>query len=476
MVYDPIRDCDVPSPAASVQNPSPWADITPGSERLSASTSYPPGFQDRRSPGVFRSSSGGIRNLMNEEGPGPGPDSRQSSVHGSFSSAGPEDHAPPRNRGINSLLNEGIPISQSSSASSINYAHSHHSPPKPYSLLDHDGFLAPTTPASGIARSSRSPYPANSPGLSMHNLPHEINNNTYRSPHPYGYESLPLRSPSVSVSPRHQLHNLPPPNLPSRPGSSSSAGGYPFSQHNYDSPSHTYQHLSEHPQRPRSNSRLNEPPSRPRSSSRATDPPSRRTSMSIPASYQPRRRSPSPPPLLPYAPNRLTAPDSVLIPISQREIEALKTEGLANNPLRKNAKPPAPSWSGAIPSPSLRRSSGPQEGGNSYFPGESHGAGPSNSAAYYPGENRGAGPSSNYYPGDNHGGGPSSTGQKRKISGNDTRQGSKAQGSNGGSDFTRRKVSEAKYTGNNGLVADHCTFLHSSHLLINRQLSSGSRS
>jgi hypothetical protein len=150
---------------------------------------------------------------------------------------------------------------------------------------------------------------------------------------------------------------------------------------------------------------MNDPPSRPRSSSRATDPPSRRTSSSIPASipasYRPRHRSPSPPPRIPYAPHRITAPDSVMIPISQREIDNLQLEGLANNPLRKKMKPPAPSWSGVTPSPSLVRSNGPQEGGNSYFPGESHAAGPSNSTAYYPGDNRGAGSSnSNYYHGD----------------------------------------------------------------------------
>lgn len=464
MVYDPIRDCDVPSPAASLQNPSPWADVTPGSERLSASTSYPPGFRDSRSPGVFRSSSGGIRNLINDEGTGQ--DSRPSSVHGSFSSVGPEDHPPPRNRGINSLLNEGAPpISQSSSASSMAYTtHSHHSPgPKPYSLLDHDGFLAPTTPASGFARSSRSPYPHHSPAPGMMNLPHEITPNTYRSPHPYGYEGLPLRSPSVSVSPRHQLHNLPPHHLPSRPGSSSSAGAYPYNaSHQYDSPSHSYQHLSDHPQRPRSNSRLNDPPSRPRSSSRVMDPLSRRTSAST--TYNPRPRSPSPPPRLPYAPHsRSAAPDSILDPISQKEVESLKAQGLSNNPLRKNTKPPPPSWSEANPSPGLRRSSGPRESSASYFPGESHGAGPSNNAGQssYGGDRR-AGSSnaggSSYY-GENHGAGPSSTAQKRKISGNDSGPRDKAQGSNGVPDYARRKVSEAKYTGNNGLVADHCEHL-----------------
>jgi mRNA (guanine-N7-)-methyltransferase len=413
---------------------------------------------------------------MNEEGPGQ--DSRASSVHGSFSSAGPEDHPPPRNRGINSLLNEGAPpISQSSSASSIAYtAHSHHSPgPRPYSLLDHDGFLAPKTPASGFARSSKSPYPVNSPALPIHSLPHDINTNTYRSPHPYGYESLPLRSPSVSVSPRHQLQNLPPHHLPSRPGSSSSAGGYPYSSsHHYESPSHSYQQLSDYPQRPRSNSRLNEPPSRPRSSSKAIDPPSRRTSTST--AYNPRPRSPSPPPRLPYAPHtRYSVPDSVLIPISQREVESLKSEGLVNNPLRKNNKPPPPSWSGVTPSPSLRRSTGPNEASSSYFPGDSHGAGPSNKSGgqpYYPGENRGAGPSNTYASGDpyqsneGYGAGPSNTAQKRKVSGNDSgRKGSKAQGSNGGPDYSRRKVSEAKYTGNNGLVADHCEYCYKSTLM-----------
>lgn len=429
MVYDPIRDCDVPSPAASLQNPSPWADHTPGSDRLSASVSYPPGFQnDRRSPGVFRSASGGIRSVLNDEG-GTGRDSR----NGSFSSAGPEDHhSAPRNRGINSLLNDGVapPISQTSSASSVAHTvYSHHSPgPKPYSLLDHDGFLAPTTPASGFARSSRSPYPIASPALSSHTLPHEGHHqmtNAYRSPHPYTYDPLPIRSPSVSVSPRHQLQNLPPHHLPSRPGSSSSAGGYPYSTSlHYESPSHSYQQLSDHQQRPRSNSRLNDPPSRPQSSSKFTDPPSRRTSIS--ASYVPRPpRSPSPV-RLPYAPhNRVTAPSSVLVPISRKEADTLKAEGLSNNPLRGKHKPPPPSWSGVTPSPSLHRTS---EAGNSYFPGDNSVAGPSSTAA-----------------------------QKRKVSDNDTRKGSKAP-SNGGSDFTRRKVSEAKYMGNNALVADHCMF------------------
>jgi mRNA (guanine-N7-)-methyltransferase len=428
MVYDPIRDCDVPSPAASLQNPSPWADHTPGSDRLSASVTYPPGFQnDRRSPGIFRTASGGMRNMLNEEG-GAGRDSR----NGSFSSAGPEDHLPPpRNRGINSLLNEGIapPISQTSSASSISHtALSYHSPgPKPYSLLDHDGFLAPTTPASGFARSSRSPYPAASPALSLQALPHEGHHqmtNTYRSPNLFTHDPLPMRSPSVSVSPRHQLHNLPPNHLPSRPGSSSSAGGYPYpTSLHYESPSHSYQQLSDHPQRPRSNSRLNDPPSRPRSSSKLNDPPSRRSSIS--ASYVPRPpRSPSPV-RFPYAPhNRITAPSSVLVPISRKEVDTLKAEGLSNNPLRGKHKPPPPSWSGITPSPSLHRTS---ESGNSYFPGDNSVAGPSTAA------------------------------QKRKVSDVDNSRQSSRAPSNGGSDFTRRKVSEAKYMGNNALVADHCT-------------------
>jgi hypothetical protein len=253
--------------------------------------------------------------------------------------------------------------------------------------------------------------------------------NTYRSPNLFTHDPLPIRSPSVSVSPRHQLNNLPPHHLPSRPGSSSSAGGYPYSTSlHYESPSHSYQQLSDHPQRPRSNSRLNDPPSRPRSSSKLNDPPSRRSSIS--ASYLPRPpRSPSPV-RFPYAPhNRITAPSSVLVPISRKEVDTLKAEGSLNNPLREKHKPPPPSWSGVTPSPSLHRTS---ESGNSYFPGDNSVAGPSTAA------------------------------QKRKVSDIDSSRQSSRAPHNGGSDFTRRKVSEAKYMGNNALVADHCmSFLYS---------------
>lgn len=414
MVYDPIRDCDIPSPATSLQNPSPWAD-TPNSDRLTASVTYPPGFQnDGRSPGVHRSSSGGFRGLLNDEGG----DSRASSLRGSFSSAGHEEVVPqPRGRNLHHLMGDAAPpISQSSSHSSMAYTtHSHQSPgPKPYSLLDHDGFLAPATPASGYRTSSRSPYPVNSPANTSLPLPlpHE-QNNAYRSPYPYLHESAPLRSPSISVSPRHQLHSLPPQQVVSRPGSSSSSAfAFETPRYSHESPSYSYQQLSE-------------PLHRPRSGSRLTDAPSRRTSIST--SYRSRPvRSPSPVVRLPYAPTqRISAPTSLLQPIAPSEVEQYKMQGLSNNPLRGTLKPPPPSWSGVTPSPGLRRSSGPSEAAASYFPAE-NGAGPSNPP------------------------------QKRKAS--DNRRKASAKESLEGPDASRRKVSEAAYVGNNALVASHCEY------------------
>jgi hypothetical protein len=114
-----------------------------------------------------------------------------------------------------------------------------------------------------------------------------------------------------------------------------------------------------------------------------------------------------------------------LQPITSAEVEHFRIQGLSNNPLRVKTKRPPPSWSAVTPSPGLHRSSGPSEAAASYFPAE-------------------------------NGAGPSKPAQKRKAS--DNRNQPSGPESSNGSDFTRRKVSEAAYVGNNAVVANHCKF------------------
>lgn len=415
MVYDPIRDCEVPSPAASIHNSSPWADTPHTDPRSTPTSGYPPHFHhDRRSPvpaPLHRSVSGGLRGLLNDEGG----DTRIASGRDSLSSIGPEDsgHLPPRGR-INNLLNESAPpLSQSSSQSSMGHSaysqQSHQSPiSKPYSLLDHDGFLAPVTPASAYPRASRSPYSLNSPSGYPHQPLPGLDSGPLRSPYPSIHDSMPLRSPSISVSPRQYYQSLPPAHPQSRPGSSSSAGGFAFNTPSvpHESPSLYQRQMSL------------EYSSRPRSGSRTTGPSSRRPSNSLPPP-----RSPSPPSGIPYEPHNRTSSSFLLNhPITQDELESLKVIGQSNNPLRRKAPRPPPSWSGPSPSPGMRRSSGPQESDASYFPRDSPG--------------------------------PSAS-KKRKTSDNYGRN-QDALGGRNGSEASRRRVDKAKYMGNVALVADHC--------------------
>ena len=443
MVYDPVRDCDVPSPAASMHNPSPWADMTPGSDVRHTPSAYPPQFQpdrqgERYSPGpqqtpgnLNRSVSGGLRGLLNDDEPG----SRRSSGRDSFSSAGYEEtpQPPPRSRLTHLVHENATPLSQSSSHSSMGQSaisqHSHHSPVKPYSLLDHDGFLAPVTPASAYPRPSRSPYSLNSPSGYPHAPLPQVEQGMNRSPYPHTHDQLPLRSPSISVSPRqYQQQSLPPPHHShSRPGSSSSAGGFAFNTA-HESPSVYQRQLSA------------DYTSRPRSGSRTTNgPPSRRPSTG--AAYQtapaaPPPRSPSPPPRLPYAPHhRISRPTTLLDPISREDLEQFKAAGLHNNPLRRAAaaQRPPPSWSGPSPSPGLRRASASNEADNSYFPNSNSNAG-RRIASDSPGP---------------------SAAKKRKTADRYGKEDNEGQPSNGGSG-PRQKMEDKRYMGNVGLVADHC--------------------
>lgn len=415
MVYDPIRDCEVPSPAASIHNPSPWADTPQTDPRGTPTSGYPPHFQhDGRSPApvpLHRTVSGGLRGLLNDDGP----DTRRSSGRDSMSSIGHDDNFPQPHRGrINNLLHESAtPLSQSSSHSSMGQSaysqHSHHSPvSKPYSLLDHDGFLAPVTPASAFPRASRSPYSLNSPSGYPHAPLPMVDGGPLRSPYPTIHDSMPLRSPSISVSPRQYHQSLPPPHPHSRPGSSSSASGFAF-----NAPSIPLESPSIYQQRQASSDYT----SRPRSGSRTTGPPSRRPSASLAPP-----KSPSPPPRIPYQPHNRTSSSFLLNqPITQDELESLKLIGHSNNSLRRRPRRPPPSWSGPSPSPGLRRTSGPHESDASYFP--------------------------------RHSPGPSAP-KKRKTSDKFGRDQDEVAGRSGSE--TKRRVENAKYMGNVALVADHC--------------------
>ena len=223
MVYDPIRDCEVPSPAVARPSPSAggsgWRDHagpspSPGGRdfyddpRAATSTpssstngrqSYshslqrqlshgpPPAFQQpHQSPTALsaRSVSGGLRGLLNDEGPssrpstGPGEEERR--------------HSGP---GVSRLLNEAAPlVSKTNSASS--YTHSSASDPSP---RQRHQFLDP----NGVVMSSHAQQ------LSVSH--HARQGRTSRSPGAFGgysAASLSPPTPSSALSP-HEGHPYP---------------------------------------------------------------------------------------------------------------------------------------------------------------------------------------------------------------------------------------------------------------------------
>lgn len=502
MPYDPIRDCDVPSPATSTGPGSAWREgRTPGSEgphshQYPPHPSHqpqqpyghppPPAFHNgHRSPGPSRSvSGGGLRGLLNED------DSRRSSdQRSSISSAATgtvDDQYPtpatatasgtgePR-QSINHILNmtpNAQPISKSNSASSITHSSSpsNASPGTRHHNLDPNGFLTPATPANPGVRTSRSPHPMSmdqiSPGAGYYTLPQEYHPDhtgsssrrtssasqrpmlppqdipqhyDYRTT-PTGTHNLPLRSPSVSVSPRTYQASLPPVFTSSRPGSSSASQGFAYPAPSA-SPSHPDRRLSEDVSRPSSVEGV------PRRSTL----PTRRLSQ-VPV-YSPAYavRSPSPVKVVtPYEPKRFSQPTTLYYPIRSDEVNEFKAMGQVNNPLRKRKRKPMPSWSG----PSTSSSRLPTDGDTSYFPHPDEGHGSRGSTARMsttpgPARDRASGT-----PGD-------------RVASNGKRQVSDASSSNhlkrrserdedAGHDMTRRKVSGAGYVGIPGQVASHC--------------------
>ncbi|WWC87787.1 uncharacterized protein L201_002679 [Kwoniella dendrophila CBS 6074] len=570
MVYDPIRDCEVPSP--SVVKNDPFKYPTPSTaygggilnnDRDEVYSNGRPSLSTQHSlsyspPPPAGSGSSSLRGLLND---GPMPESRRGSDRTASVSSIPEenDELSGSRTHINRLLNNTSttqPISKTNSNSSLpRSSPSNPSPGSRQHMLDPNGFLTPATPASAYPRSrsttSRSPHPQMSPPKITTHLPQQhhqlIHDQAYpvqygepsyphsqvhrrESPvqlqhqqqqqrtmlppqqpiHPqdtYAYEQrtpggayqpLPMRSPSISVSPRSQHQPLPY-GSSSRPGSSSSSShpfGYQPQSHQMISPTTSTRRLSEDQPRPSSS---NSASGRHYTDSSVAGPtPIRRSSQSSASAYPVHQLTPirSPSPIIkgiPYNPNRMSQPGNITRPIEADELAYYKSMSQQNNPLRKRkAKKPLPSWSG--PSPGSR-SSLPNEDSTSYFPPQNNDGDddysrynrsqsyvddraslgrpsvtPTPGSAYGGGGNHGAYPPSFDEPLTTPGGAPrGSLTRGRRPTGNGVQNENQNQNrlkrpmdrdeaeySQGyGQDLQRRKVSETHYIGNNAAVADH---------------------
>ncbi|EIW68861.1 hypothetical protein TREMEDRAFT_71716 [Tremella mesenterica DSM 1558] len=431
MVYDPIRDRDVPSPAISKPSPSnDWGRVVQGSSTVhyqdprvnnpdgvrAPPPSHPPDFQPtarRPSPSSYPirsvsvSGSGGLRGLLNDEplvrpSIGLGTIEKQRKVSG-------------QSGGISKLLNtETASINNTTNSSSTLTPSSltaNNSPVPQHEFLDPNGLVIPGHPS----RQSRSPHlslSSVSPVLSHASVPQYEDSNHHSRVHPYhtpqaqpsngsSYRAPPQSGPSnfansvtqqpfqtpqtqlshhrpmmppevprfqsISVSPRSQPQTLPQAphaNPTSRPTSSSAASQVfyfapPPAQTPEPSPARTLCPSSEE-YIPPSARQTNNVPVR-----HVTAPSFREPRFShTPSATSVSVRSPSPINKVMYHPARLKQPTSVLVPILPPESEQLRISAMSNNPLRKKARRPLPSWSVAPSS----RLSGPQESDSSYFP------------------------------------------------------------------------------------------------------------
>ncbi|WVQ74535.1 hypothetical protein IAR50_004136 [Cryptococcus sp. DSM 104548] len=279
MVYDPIRDCDIPSPSIQDKKHYPVPDYpqsTPSErerelgEPSSIHQPYPSRSRAVSSssatshsppPPVQRilSSSSSLRGLLNDSEPEV--PRRASERTPSFSSTGGdvESHKPK----LRNILNDDPPAPTSASThSGGSLVRGSLSPRRADSRADSSGFLAPVTPASAIPNYparlsiSRSPLlrtspPAHyiptpshdSPGYSAGygdapppgsmlppRQPHHLHGEYEDRRTPSGSfpgGSIAARSPSISVSPRSQHQGLP--YSTSRPGSASARDSYSYS-------------------------------------------------------------------------------------------------------------------------------------------------------------------------------------------------------------------------------------------------------
>ncbi|WVN85801.1 uncharacterized protein L203_100952 [Cryptococcus depauperatus CBS 7841] len=397
MVYDPIRDCDVPS--TSVTARASWPNATSShshaihSDREVAETPAPPPQSIRhpsqtapsyssssRSPSstsMPSNSGNSLRGLLNQS---PVQVQRSSgrrslSVHSDAESHKPKlsnilnDPTPPVNSQLYALPMEPLPATRSVS----------------------DGFLAPIPASMGQpsrAMHSRSPNIQTSPSpgyigrMSLDStghsemrqgsmLPpqqpiHSQIDHDYERRHPIGTLLSSTRSPSISISPKSQYQSLPYSRPGSAAGSNASYGnGHPARQGTL-SPVLSSRQVSEDFQRPSSaisntsasGRKFNDSGMQNHTSSLVHAPPPaayRGRQVSTPnatsSAYAP-RSTPQPPisssspsyctPLhtfgrpIPYNPQqRQSAPSSIRRVIYRDEIDRLKQEAHVNNPLRR---------------------------------------------------------------------------------------------------------------------------------------------
>ena len=290
--------------------------------------------------------------------------------------------------------------------------------------------MYPTHSESSRSRSTQ-PTPQDQYDFHHRNTPQSLN--------------LPLRSPSISVSPRGYAQPLP----TSRPTSSSS-NNFSFQPPGYvPSPSTSYRRLSGGTSRPGSASNGRQ---------YTAEHQSRPGSRSTPYPYHAAEPVRSPSPIILktlYNPHRRSDPESLLYPITAEDVARFKTEGLSNNPLRKRRKRPLPSWSNTTPG----ARSQPGESDHSYFPEQDERRPGSTSGRTSVSNDQGQGsaavtPAPDDRRRGDRNGAPIS--KKRQLS--DTV--SVRRDSPEGHDPTRRKISATQYTANVAIVANHCKLAH----------------
>lgn len=351
MVYDPVRDCDIPSPAIT-RRPSLWDNPTP--PQPPAFTDNPPQSGSRPLSSSHSGSGGGggsLRNILNDDGGGASRRGSDMTVMSSHS----YDDDPSNNNNSNTTrphlakllnTNDTTPLVRTNSASSSSHgggmdAGSPH-------LSSPSISLHPAS-AGAQGRPSRSPLLPNqalsSPSASM-GYPYDVHttpgyggggpssrrssmDNSRPMPPPADpvrqhdlystpvARTAPLRSPSVSVSPRLQNMHLPNPPTSSRHGSV----GRPTSSRSASGSNSAFPlAIISSPERRLSDDMVVESP------------------ISIRTPYDPVQPSNS------YTIRR---------PITDDELARLRAAAANNNPLRRKMRRSAPGWSAPSPKTSV---------------------------------------------------------------------------------------------------------------------------
>ncbi|BEJ14265.1 hypothetical protein CspHIS471_0400320 [Cutaneotrichosporon sp. HIS471] len=333
MVYDPVRDCDIPSPAVS-RRASLWGTPPP-----SATSQYggpvPPAFQNERSPlpsPSIRPASAGLRSLLNDE-----PDiyvSRRGSDHTVSSVADDEHSSRPH---LAKLLNEPAPPLRPTSSHS-----------------GHSGSPRLSSPSVNLhpGAGPRGTIGARSPHISPNTIPQHLVSSPSTS-HPYDIHVPGPSSRRSSID----TQSMPPPEPPliHRHEGVQSAG----------SVSPRAQSIHQPRVAPARRGSLSRPTSARSSSGGFAAPPPPASSspegsvrlLSEETIGGPNGRHPRP--VKEYRPHQPSRYRSITLD----ELARLRDRAVHNNPLRRAARRAAPSWS--APSPRVDDMDGPRSGGPS---------------------------------------------------------------------------------------------------------------